>query len=225
MTGVIVRSKANVEAGAKTRLSTMLHGLWLLIFISAFPFALQVVPIAALAAILVYTGFRLLDLHAIKELRKVGWSEVFIYLATMVCVVLFGLLEGVLIGSALAMAKLLWTFSHLAIRVEEDVAKNRRVMYLEGAATFIRLPVLASALEKVPGNTELHVHMERLSYIDHACLELLMSWEKQHEATGGSLVMDWDSLHAKFRKEPANGQAAENGQASATPSDKASSGH
>jgi hypothetical protein len=41
--------------------------------------------------------------------------------------------------------------------------------------------------------------MERLSYIDHACLELLMSWEKQHEATGGSLVMDWESLHAKFR--------------------------
>ena len=46
---------------------------------------------------------------------------------------------------------------------------------------------------------ELHVDFEQLTYIDHACLELLMTWEKQHEATGGSLVLDWDSLHARFK--------------------------
>ena len=72
---------------------------------------------------------------------------------------------------------------------------------LSGAATFLRLPRLAAALEQVPANAELHVDLEHLHYIDHACFELLMNWAKQHEAAGGSLVIDWDSLHAQFRNE------------------------
>jgi hypothetical protein len=72
-------------------------------------------------------------------------------------------------------------------------------MRLEGAATFLRLPWLADALNKVPGDTELHIDMEHLTYVDHACLELFMNWEKQHRTNGGSLVLDWDSLHARFR--------------------------
>ena len=61
------------------------------------------------------------------------------------------------------------------------------------------LPKLASVLEHVPPNSELHVQFDELSYIDHACLDLLMNWEKQYEATGGSLIIDWESLTAKFR--------------------------
>ncbi len=55
-------------------------------------------------------------------------------------------------------------------------------------------------IQAVPPNTELHIHIEDLGHVDHACLDLLMNWEKQHEATGGSLVIDWDSLTAKFRQ-------------------------
>ncbi|MGD9634390.1 MAG: STAS domain-containing protein, partial [Pirellulales bacterium] len=73
---------------------------------------------------------------------------------------------------------------------------------LVGTATFLRLPRLAAALEEVPESAELHVDFEQLDYIDHACLDLLMNWAKQHEATGGRLVIDWDSLHANFRGEP-----------------------
>ncbi|MGH7201702.1 MAG: STAS domain-containing protein, partial [Planctomycetaceae bacterium] len=79
---------------------------------------------------------------------------------------------------------------------------------LEGAATFIRLPRLAAALECVPRSAELHVDFQHLSYIDHACLDLLMNWASQHEATGGQLIIDWDSLHGRFR-EPATQPATE----------------
>ena len=72
-------------------------------------------------------------------------------------------------------------------------------MFLRGSATVIRLPRLAKRLERVPANTELHVHLEELDYIDHACLELLANWEKQHEMTGGKLYVDWASLQARFR--------------------------
>ena len=75
---------------------------------------------------------------------------------------------------------------------------NRTVLSLVGTATFLRLPRLAAALEKVPESAELHVDFEQLEYIDHACLDLLMNWAKQHEATGGRLVIDWDSLHAQL---------------------------
>lgn len=197
MTGVIVRSAANVEAGGRSRLSAMLHGVWLLALVAAIPWLLKLIPTTGLAAILVLTGFKLMHPRAIFELAKYGKGEVVIYLATMITIVATDLLIGVAVGMGLAMLKLLWTFSHLEIHREQ--VNGKTILHLEGAATFIRLPKLAAALESVPGNTELHVHLENLTFIDHACLELFINWEKQHETTGGSLVIDWDSLTARFR--------------------------
>jgi len=59
--------------------------------------------------------------------------------------------------------------------------------------------VLATKLDEVPSGAELHVDFEHLNYIDHACLELLVNWARQHESSGGRLVIDWDSLHARFK--------------------------
>ncbi len=199
LTGVIVRSGANVQAGARTRLSTILHGLWLLLFAVVFTFALRMIPVACLAAILVYTGCKLVNIKAIRELGKYGKGEVAVYIVTLTGIVVIDLLSGIVVGLGLAVVRLLYRFTHLAIRVEKDAERNRTNLYLEGAATFLRLPKLAQALQTIPPDTELHVHFEELGHIDHACLDLLMKWEKQHEATGGSLVMDWESLTAKFR--------------------------
>ncbi len=201
MTGVIVRSSANVEAGGKTRLSTILHGLWLLVFVSLLAFVLRMIPTAALAAMLVYIGYKLINIKAIRELHKYGWGEVAIYAATVGMIVCTDLLTGVLVGIGLSAAKLLYTFSHLVATLDIDQANRQAVLRLEGAATFVRLPVLAEELEKVPGDVELHVDFQQLDYIDHACLDLLSNWEKQHHATGGTLVIDWDTLHANFRQE------------------------
>ncbi|MFQ5490418.1 MAG: SulP family inorganic anion transporter [Phycisphaerae bacterium] len=201
MTGVIVRSSANIEAGGKTRLSTILHGAWLLAFVSLLAFVLRMIPTAALAAMLVYIGYKLVNFQSIKDLRKYGWGEVAIYFITVGTIVGTDLLTGVLTGVALSAIKLLYTFSHLVVRLDVKQGESKAVLNIEGAATFIRLPVLAEVLEQVPENVELHVDFEHLDYIDHACLDLLINWEKQHEATGGSLVVDWDTLHASFRRE------------------------
>lgn len=203
MTGVIVRSAANVQAGARTRLSAILHGVWLLLFVVALPFVLQLIPVSCLAGILVYTGYKLVNIKTIKELAAYGRGEVFIYLATMIMIVVTDLLTGVIFGIALASIKLLYTFSHLRVNMEQRLQQNLTILRLEGAATFLRLPRLAAALERVPPGAELHVDFQRLEYIDHACLDLLLDWAKQHEATGGRLVIDWEMLHASFRREPA----------------------
>lgn len=202
MTGVIVRSSANIHAGARTRLSAILHGAWLLVFVSMLAFVLRMIPTAALAAMLVYTGYKLINIKAVQKLKQYGWGEVAIYAATLVTIVCTDLLTGVLTGIALSAVKLLHTFSHLEVRVDVNEEARVAVLNLEGAATFIRLPLLASELERVPDDVELHVDFEHLDYIDHACLDLLMNWAKQHEGTGGSLVIDWDSLHSTFHDAP-----------------------
>ena len=200
MTGVIVRSTANVDAGASTRASAIFHGVWLLLFATALPFTLKYIPVASLAAILVYTGFKLAYPKAVPGLLAFGKSEVAIYIVTIVMIVASNLLEGVLIGLGLSLLKLLYAFSHLEIHWNEDTNRNRVDLHLKGAATLIRLPKLAATLEDVKQGTELHVHFEHLDYIDHACLDLLSNWEKQHEITGGKLQIEWEELSSKFHQ-------------------------
>lgn len=203
MTGVIVRSSANVQSGGKTRLSAILHGIWLLVFVVFLTALLRLIPTSGLAAILVYTGYKLFNVQAIKQLGKFGWGEVAIYTATVVTIVVFDLLTGVLVGVAMAALKLLHTFSRLDTELNVDPDNREATLGLKGAATFVRLPKLASALEQVPQGTELHVDFHQLDYIDHACLDLLMSWAQQHEAGGGKLVLDWASLNARFTSKAA----------------------
>jgi MFS superfamily sulfate permease-like transporter len=200
MTGVIVRSSTNVEAGGKTRVSAMLHGVWLLLFAAVLPFTLSYIPVASLAAVLVFTGYKLAYPKAVPELLKFGKSEVAIYLVTIVMIVASNLLEGVLIGLGLSLLKLLQAFSHLAIKWDEDIINNRTHLHLKGAATLIRLPKLAAALDEIRPGAEVHIHFEDLDYIDHACLDLLTNWEKQHVLTGGTLEIEWEELSSKFHQ-------------------------
>jgi MFS superfamily sulfate permease-like transporter len=195
MTGVIVRSAANVQAGAQTRLSAILHGVWLLGFVVFLSNLLRLIPTAALAGILVYTGLRLIDFRGLVRLWREDRSEAAIFLVTIGLIVVEDLLVGVVTGLVLSAVKLLVRFSHLEARVEGGGQEPYRIE-LVGAATFLRLPVLASRLESIPHGTKVHVDLKQLTYLDHACLELLMSWTKQHTATGGEVVIDWNHLHS-----------------------------
>src|SRR5262245_17664526 len=120
MTGVIVRSAANVQAGARSRWSAVLHGVWLLVFVGGLSSLLRLVPTSALAAILVYTGYKLINPKVVKELWRYGAGEVAIYAATVGVIVGQDLLAGVLTGVVLSGIKLLYTFSHLKVRVATD---------------------------------------------------------------------------------------------------------
>lgn len=209
MTGVIVRSSANVNSGGKTRAAAILHGVWLLVFVVFLGFLLRMIPTSGLAAVLVYTGYKLVNPKSIKELRKFGWGEVAIYTATVVTIVVTDLLTGVIVGISMAAAKLFHAFSQLSATLSVDEQTNRTVLKLTGAATFVRLPRLATRLEQVPPGRELHVDFKNLNYIDHACLDLLTNWAAQHELTGGRVDLDWESLRARFPSSEDNDEAAQ----------------
>ena len=198
MTGVIVRSAANVEAGATSRISAILHGGWLLLAVVAFPFVLNEIPTAVLAAILVYTGYKLVNIAQIRKIAEFGRQELAIYFVTLIGVVAIDLLTGVILGFVLATLKLVYTFSHLSIKVTHDAETNRSDVWMTGSATFFSIPQLSSALENAPRGAEVHIHVEKLDYIDHACLEMLASWEKLHHSTGGSLIVEWNELVERY---------------------------
>jgi MFS superfamily sulfate permease-like transporter len=198
MTGVIVRSSANVDSGARTRLSAILHGAWLLTAIVAAPAVLRSIPTAALAAILVYTGYKLAAPSKIRAIGRAGRGELAICVATMTAIVVTDLLTGVLIGFGLAIAKLVYTFSHLEIELQSS--GNRFDMRLSGAATFLRLPKLAAAIESVPLDAELHLHLEGLDYIDHACMELIATSRTLREKAGSILAVEFDELQHRFER-------------------------
>jgi MFS superfamily sulfate permease-like transporter len=205
MTGVIVRSSANVQAGATSRISAIMHGVWLLGTVAALPWLLNNIPTAVLAAILVYTGYKLVNIAQIRKIASFGRAELLIYFATLICIVSFDLLTGVLVGFALATAKLVWTFTHVQIDTFEE--GNRVDIVLHGAATFFSIPQLAGQLETVKTGQEVHMHFEYLDHIDHACLDMLSAWEKQHAATGGKLVMEWKELQKRYRR-PGDGETS-----------------
>lgn len=200
MTGVIVRSSVNVEAGAKTRLSTILHGVWLLALVAAAPSVLKLIPTSSLAAILVVTGYKLVKVEDIRKLQRLGRIPMFIYFATLGAIVASDLLTGVLLGIALTALKLIYKVSQLAIYLDRDEKNERIDVYLEGAATFIRLPKLAKVIEQIPPGTEIHIHLEMLTYIDHSCLDFLSMWEKQQEQTGSTIITQWDGLVERYRR-------------------------
>ncbi|WNZ09463.1 SulP family inorganic anion transporter [Streptomyces sp. 11x1] len=178
MTAVIVRSAANVRAGARTKASRMLHGLWLLLFAALLPGVLGVIPVAALAGLLVYAGCRLLPVRELGVLwrgRKRDRGEVVVLGVTASAIVVWNLFEGVLVGLALAVVKTAWDISQVHVEME-DRGEMGVVVRVVGNATFLRLPKLLDALDGVPRERGVRLELGGLWHVDHACAAALEAW-------------------------------------------------
>ena len=185
MTGVIVRSSANVQAGAITRASAILHGVWILGFVALLPWLLREIPMAALAAVLVVTGWRLVSLKHAKHLfRDYGVLPVAIWAATLVMVVATDLLTGVLVGIGLTLLELIPNLRRLRLRVFEASEGDAHAITLDGAATFVTLPKLSETLERVPAGTDVRIDASRLDAVDHTSAEMLRDWLTRRRASG-----------------------------------------
>lgn len=199
MTGVIVRSATNVTAGAKTRWSSVMHGLWLLVLVASIPWLLRLVPTASLAAVLVYTGWKLVNVQNVKRLLGYGGAPVVIYAATVIGIVTTDLLKGILLGLALSICKVVYARTHFGMRVVTDSVRARTDVYLEGAASFLRMPALSDKLEAITCEGETHVHLRDLDYVDDACLDALSSWQHQRQEKGCTVCIEWTEALKLYR--------------------------
>ncbi|MFH9074760.1 SulP family inorganic anion transporter [Streptomyces alboflavus] len=183
MTAVIVRSAANVQAGARTKASRVLHGVWLLLFAALLPAALGLIPVAALAGVLVHAGCKLVPVRQLAGLWRDHRGEAVVLVVTAVAIVSVSMFEGVLIGLALAVVKTAWETSHVHIEVVDKGAGPIRA-HLSGNATFLRLPKILDALEALPQDRPIEVDLTDLRHLDHACRTSLENWAARHSAEG-----------------------------------------
>lgn len=188
MTGVTVRSSANVQAGAASRLSTILHGIWILVIVLVLAGLLRQVPMASLAGVLVLTGIKLVNLDQVRELRVQGRAHLAIYGITLAAIVATDLLTGVIMGLGLSLAHLIAAVVRLRLRLRVDEGRREADLELAGTASFLQLPGLARTLAAIPPDTTLRLETRRLRYIDPACLELLSEWERSNQTHGSELL-------------------------------------
>ncbi len=185
MTGVIVRSSANVQAGAKTRLSTILHGGWILGFVALLPWLLREIPMAALGGVLVVTGWRLVSLDHVRHLFKVhGLLPAAIWAVTFVLVVATDLLTGVLVGLALSLLELLPFRRNLKLGLAERQDGETTHVTLQGSATFISLTRLNAVLEALPLTRAVRLNLDALHGMDHTTAQTLGEWLARRRKLG-----------------------------------------
>jgi len=186
MTGVIVRSSANVQAGAMTRASAILHGVWILGFVALLPFVLAEVPTAALAGVLVITGIKLVKVSEVRHLfGRYGALPALIWVVTFALVVMVDLLTGVLVGLALTVVELLPQIRRLGLKVQErQPTADRREIVLEGKATYVSIAKIAAMIDRLPSHGHLRVDATRLDFIDHTAAELISDALKRCKQKG-----------------------------------------
>ncbi len=199
ITGVIVRSSANINANAATRWSAVFHGVWVLLFALFLSTMIETIPLAVLAGMLVHVGVNLVNLHHIRELRT--HNEAPIYFATVFGVTCVNLLAGVGIGVALSVFFAIRRLSLSEVKVEKVGAKWQ--VLIEGTLTFASVPKLNSRLSKIPAGESVNIDLA-VDFVDHAAFEALHSWRENHEKTGGHV--DIDESHEEWYKPAAEGK-------------------
>ncbi|WP_328614615.1 SulP family inorganic anion transporter [Amycolatopsis sp. NBC_00355] len=175
VTGVVVRSMTNYEAGARTRMSAILHCVWILAACLLLTGTLRLIPLAALAALLVYVGTKLVNPAAIKDVRRHG--DLPVYVVTLAGAVAVNLLTGVAAGILLALALMLRRMIFSGIHVERHGDSHRVV--IEGALTFLSVPRLTRVLAEVPAHAEVTLEL-LVDYLDHAAFDCLRGWQQAH---------------------------------------------
>ncbi|ADV81584.1 SulP family inorganic anion transporter [Terriglobus saanensis] len=197
MTGVIVRSSANVQAGAETRKSTILHGVWILVSVVFLAGILRLIPMASLGAVLVLTGIKLVKPKDIMHLRRFGWAPVIVYMLSMITIVATNLLTGVLLGIGLSLLWTLWKLTHLQAAVEE--ASDRTVIHFSGVGTFLAIPKISQTLDQIRPGIPVHIHAIGLRYVDHACIEIIEAWVERWQDQGHVVHIELEQLHRRYQ--------------------------
>ncbi|MGW7527593.1 SulP family inorganic anion transporter [Streptomyces sp. NPDC054783] len=179
--GVAVRSTVNVNSGAVSRNSTMLHGVLVVVAALLMVPALEEIPLASLAALVMAVGIQMVSLHHIRTVTR--HREVPVYAATTLGVVLLGVLQGVLLGVAVAVAVALRRLTRT--RITHDEKEGVHYVRIRGQLTFLAVPRLSRSLHLVPQGSHAVVELHG-SFMDHAAYESLQDWRSSHTARGGT---------------------------------------
>lgn len=176
ITSVIVRSSANVNAGAQTKLSTILHGIWLISAIFMIPSLINKIPYASLASILIYTGFKLAKPSIIRDLYKMGLDQLLPFVITIFAIIITNLLTGIFIGILASLVFILYgNFKSSVMIINED---NYYLVRFRKDVSFLNKAMLKSELEKFHKNSSVLIDVSKCDFIDKDIIEVINDFLK-----------------------------------------------
>jgi MFS superfamily sulfate permease-like transporter len=179
VTSVIVRSSANVNAGGRTKLSAILHGVLLLLCVFFIPNILNLIPKAALAAILIFTGYKLAKVSLFKEYYRRGWDQFVPFVVTVVAIILTDLLKGVAVGMIVALFYTLRSNYRSSIMIVNN--SGDYLVRLRKDVSYLNKPKLKHLLEKLPENASVLIDASRADFIDKDVIDVINDFiDKAH---------------------------------------------
>ena len=176
LTSVIVRSSANVMAGAKTKMSTIFHGLMLLLSVFFIPTVLNLIPLSALAAILIFTGYKLAKVGLFKDFYKRGMDQFIPFVVTIIAILFTDLLVGIVIGILVGLFFMIRSNFKSAVVVVND--NNNYLIRLRKDVSFLNKPIVKRKLEEVPENSSILIDATRADFIDKDIIEEINNFLK-----------------------------------------------
>ncbi len=182
VTSVIVRSSANVSAGAKSKLSTIIHGVLLLSSVLFIPGILDLIPKSALAAILILTGYKLVKVKIIREYFSKGWDQFIPFAVTIVAILLSDLLIGICIGLVAGLFFVLRSNFKSAIFFIKD--EHRYLIRFRKEVSFLNKGLMKGLIEAIPDNTAVLIDSTKSEFIDKDIVELVNDFIVNAETRG-----------------------------------------
>ncbi|MDP1573611.1 MAG: SulP family inorganic anion transporter [Coxiellaceae bacterium] len=181
ITSVIIRSSANIYAGAKTKLSTILHGFILLASITLIPKYLNDIPLAALAAILIHTGYKLSSLNLFKKAYGQGMRYFIPFLITVISIIFTNLLTGILIGLTVSILFILHYNSKNSLLVVNESHASGEVLrfILPQQITFLNKAAIIDELNKIPNKSNVLIDANSTDYIDTDVLGVIKEFKDE----------------------------------------------
>lgn len=190
ITSVIVRSSANINAGAETKRSTIIHGTLLLVCVASIPALLNHIPKAALSAILLFTGYRLCRPSVFRHMWKGGWTQFIPFIATVVAVVSLDLLKGVGIGLAISIFYMLRQNLRIPFFYQRSTYSNGDLikLTLSQEVSFLNKAAIKETLRQIPSGASVIIDASGTEYIDFDVLDLIRDFAATHAPDAGIKV-------------------------------------
>ena len=181
ITQVIVRSSANIQSGGKTKMSAIIHGVFILVCVSLIPVVLNLIPLAVLASILFVVGYKLAKPTLFKSMYQAGWKQFVPFLATVLGVVFIDLLKGISLGMLVAIITIIPSKLSDVFTINEETQNGVRKikMILSEKLTFFNKRSVFKALEEIEGGAEVTIDMSNSKYIDSDIVEIIDDFNNQ----------------------------------------------
>lgn len=188
MISEIVRSSSNIANGAKTQWSNFFHGVFLTIFLFFGTFIINHIPLSALAAMLIFTGYRLASPKEFVHVYEIGKSEFLVFVTTLVMVLMTDLLIGIAIGIALNillnLTKGLTVSTLFKVNISEEINESTTRITINGAVAFSNYLSLKGILQKNVNQKKIILNLEKTTFLDHSTVHHLHEIEREYISKG-----------------------------------------